>query len=271
MANLFSLGFGKVSDLVGKLAEAGLTAEMAEEVRKNPALAEIIVSALKSQPAFSLVHGLFTKPEAQLVRVREWNREFGWGITDEAFTEAEKSVPAWPKERLVALVLVPYLDDKKNEKGEATMSGVERTFHELWARAASEQDANWRWDGYYKAGPDRLRLLKGIEHKVGLHWEVIDLGCSRSKKPMDVRSSKSSPHAGILAAAALHPEWIKAMDGENVPYVWVVGYEVSVSDEDPWRSVPGVCFSRDGRDIWLDCGWYGDCDSHWAVPSLVRE
>jgi hypothetical protein len=266
MANLFTLGFGKVSDFMGKLAEAGLTAEMAEGVRKNPALAEIIVSALKQQPAFTLVHGLFIKPEAQIARINELRQERGWGIPDAWLTEAEKSVPKWPENKLVVATLVPYLDDVKNGP-----KGVERTFHELWGVASSAQHAKWRWDGYDKAGPERLRLLKGIEYKPGLRWEVIDLGCQRDKKPEDVCHPEKSPHAGILASAALHPEWIKAMDGENVPYVWASGYEVNVPNERPWACVPYLDFDRGDRKIELSYKWSVDYDSSWAVPSFVRE
>lgn len=266
MANLFTLGFGKVSDLMGKLAEAGLTAEMAEDVRKNPALAELVVNAIRRQPTAVL----FTSTEKQLARVRELNLERGWGIPDEAFAEAEKSVPAWPEEKLVAVVLVPYLTDKK-EGDEIVTTGLERTFHELWEVVASQQHAKWRWDGFDKAGPERLRLLKGIEHKPGLRWEVIDLGCNRNKRPMDVRNPEKSPHAGILASAMHHPEWIKSMDGENVPYVWAPGYEVSVSGGRPWQYVPSVGFYRDDREIRLRYDWCDYDYSSWAVPSLVRE
>lgn len=125
--------------------------------------------------------------------------------------------------------------------------------------------------GYDKAGPERLRLLSGIEHKVGLRWEVIDLGCQRNKKPMDVRSSKSSPNAGILAAAALHPNWVKSMDGDKVPYVWIPGYEVQVPDEGPWTNVPDLFFDRGRREIQLYYRWSGSCNSGWAVPSFFRE
>ena len=270
MANLFTLGFGKVSDLMGKLAEAGFTAEMAEEVRKNPGLAEIIVNALMRHPRFTLVHGLFTSTEKQIARMREWNKNFGWGIPDEAFAEAEKSVPAWPEQKLVAVVLVPYLADKANEDDTVT-TGLERTFHELWMRAKAEQDANWSLDDYDKAGSDRLRLHKGIEHKVGLRWEVIDLGCNRNKKPEDVRTSKSSPNAGILAAAALHPNWVKSMDGDKVPYVWISGYKVQAPGERPWAFVPSLDFDRDRRRIRLFDSWSHGCSSEWAVPSFFRE
>jgi len=268
MANLFTLGFGKVSDLMGKLAEAGLTAEMAEEVRKNPALAEAIVKALKSKSTFTFVHGLFVKPEAQIKKVREWNGRFVWGLPEEAFVAAEKSVPEWPETQLVAVVLVPYLYDKTDDN-ESVTSGLERTFHELWKCAMSRQKTSWRWDGYRKAGPDRLRLLKGIEHKFGLRWEVIDLGSLRNKKPCDVRSAESSPHAGILAAAALHPRWVKSMDGDKVPFVWMPGYEVSVPGMEPWKATPRL--SGCGSKVDLGCNSGIDGSLPWAVPSYFQE
>ena len=280
MANLFTLGFGKVSDLMGKLAEAGLTAEMAEEVRRNPALAEAIVSALRSLPDFALVHGLFVKPVSQIARVRAWNKEHGLGIPDKAFAEAEKSIPAWPEEEFGAVVLVPYLADKANED-ETVTSGPVRTFHKLWACAKAEQEANWRWNGYNEAGPKCFRILSGTKHpatssgQAVLRWEVIDLGSQRNKKPCDVRSAECSPHAGILAAAALHPEWVKSMDCDKVPYVWLPGYEFVYSNSDyvlvRWGTVPYLCFDRDYREIKLDCGRYDKHSPERAVPSFFRE
>ncbi len=269
MANLFTLGFGKVSDLIGKLAEAGLTAEMAEEIRKNPGLAEVIVNSLKAQSAFTLVHGLFVKPEAQIARVRELNLERGWGIADACFLEAEKSIPKWPEDKLVVVTLVPYLDDEKQGR-----KGVERTFHELWEVAAKQQHASLRNDVYDKAGPDKLRLLKGIEHKPGLRWEVIDMGSQRTRSPEHVRSSEKSPHAGVLASAALHPQWVKSIDGENLPYIWAPGYEVCVSSGDlgdQWWYAPRLGFDRGGRKIWLHYKSRDFSDCYWAVPSFVRE
>lgn len=272
MASLHSITIGEDTEFKGRLARAGFTAEIIREVNvgADNELAKLMYETLMRHPRFTLVHGLFTSTEKQVARVREWNKEFGWGIPDEAFAEAEKSVPSWPEEKLVAVVLVPYLADKANED-ETVVTGLERTFHELWMRAKAEQDANWRWDGYDKAGSDRLRLHKGIEHKVGLRWEVIDLGCQRNKKPIDVRSSKSSPNAGILAAAALHPQWVKSMDGDKVPYVWIPGYEVQIPGGRPWAGVPHLRFDRGARRIQLRYGWCDNADSRWAVPSFFRE
>ncbi len=219
----------------------------------------------------------WTSPEEQIQTIMNWNYEFNWGFSDEDFDKITNSaIPKQPKKELVAVVLVPYLGDKINEDG-TVVTGLERTFHELWMRAKAEQDANWRWDGYDKAGSDRLRLLKGIEHpstisgRASLRWEIIDLGCNRNKKPMDFRNSKSSPSAGILAAAALHPNWVKSMDGDKVPHVWVPGYEVQVPGEEPWAGVPHLSFDRGRREIQLFYGWSSSCHSGWAVPSFFRE
>lgn len=269
MASLSTNTDGEITEFKGRLGRAGFTADIIREVNTGDdnELAKLMYETLMRHPRFTLVHGLFVKPEAQIARVREWNQEFGWGISDEAFAEAKQSVPAWPEEKLVAVVLVPYLADKKAEDDTVT-TGLERTFHELWARAKVEQDANWRWDGYDKAGSDRLRLLKGIEHKVGLRWEVIDLGCNRNKKPMDIRSSKSSPNAGVLAAAAFHPQWVKSMDGDKVPFVWIPGYEVNVSGKDSWQHAPYLYFYRDDRKVVLNYYSHGNCSPFWAVPSF---
>jgi hypothetical protein len=224
---------------------------------------------LGEYPGFQLANDLFTPIEAQIARIRELNLERGWGFMDEDFEEAEQSAPAWPDDKLVAVTLVPYLP------GADDMSGIERTFQQLWQAAATAQDASFRWDGYDKAGPDVLRLLKGIKHpakdKPVLRWEVIDLGCNRNRKPVDVRNPETSPHAGIFASAALHPEWIKAMDGKNVPYVWAPGYQVHISGENPWQGVPLMGFDRRDRKVELYYSWCVLYISDWAVASLVRE
>ncbi len=214
---------------------------------------------------------MFNKLEKLLVHVYDRGRQRGWEFTDDDFRQLEKTLPKkLPEGRLIAPVIVPYLRGKVN-KDKTVTTGVERTLQELWAHAIEQQDASWRWDGYDNAGPERLRLLEGIKHEPGLRLEMIDLGCQRDKKPMDVRHPKRSPHAGIFAAAGQHPKWIKAMDGEDVPYVWVPGYEVNFPDEEPWAGVPHLYFDSDNREIQLHCSWCGGYDSGWAVPSFFRE
>ena len=267
MASLSTATDGELTEFKRRLSAAGFTAEMLREVNRRYDMAKFMYDALMDHPAFTLVHGLFVKPEDQIKRVRELRNERGWNFPDSWLMEAQQTIPKWPEDRLVVVTLVPYLDDKR-EGQEIVMSGIERTFQELWAVAGKEQHANWRWDGYNQADSKRLRLLKGIEHKPGLRWEVIDLGCNRNKKPVDVRSAKSSPHAGIFATAALHPDWPRAMDGDSVPYVFAPGYGVNVSVERPWQDVPHLGFDRGDRKVNLRAYASGGYDPFWAVPSF---
>ncbi len=212
-----------------------------------------------SQDTARLVHGLFTPVEQQIALVRARNVERGWGFMEPDFEELA-APPTWPKDRLTAVVLVPYLGDQGEVKG------VQRTFDELWIWAASRQEDSWRWDGL-KSDPEHLRLLSGIEHKPGLRWEVIDLWGHLDSSPVEVRKSDESPHAGVIAAAALHPNWIA---GNFVLYVWIPGYEVNVPFHVPWRYVPYVYFSRDGRRVGLYARDCGNAYSGWAVPRFKK-
>ncbi len=217
-----------------------------------------------------LVHGLFTPAAEQIARVREWNKEFVWGFSDEAFAEAEKSIPAWPENKLVAVVLVPYLSD------------IHRTFHELWMRAAAEQDSSVRLKVYDSLESIGLCLLPGIEHpstsseRVALRWEVIDFGSGHGHQPTekDRRNAMISPHAGILAAAALHPNWVKRMNGHRVPYVFLPGYEMQIPAEHlwpwPWTAMPKLSFDNYRGKIELMCHSAQSSYSCWSAPSFFR-
>jgi len=172
-------------------------------------------------------------------------------------------------EPLVAAVLTPYLPDIKDEDGEATQSGLQRTFETLWKLIQAGQEKNWRYD-QLQSDPDRLRLLKGLDHKPGLKWEVLGLGDNQGKSPDSVRSKEAKlPQAGVLAAGASNPEWVKAMDGGKVPYAWAAGYEADVpeSGDESWQRVPALYFFQHDRQVKLDAGWRDDDHPAFAVPS----
>ena len=267
MASLLKLTKGEGIEFDRVMAAGGVDEEFARAVMLQPDLVPEMVAAVRGK---ILVHGLFTRPENQIRIVRGWNKEFGWGLPDVCFQEATQCIPDWPEDHLVAVTLVPYLKDQTKDE-DVEMTGLERTFQQLWARAKAGQEASLRWDGYDKAGPDRLRLLSGIEHKPGLRWEVIDFGCQRNCKPKDVRKPEESPHAGVLASAALHPNWVKAMDGSNVPFVFAPGYEVNVPDRGLWQGVPGVRFGRGGRQVELCAIACGLASPYWAVPRYAKK
>ncbi len=202
--------------------------------------------------------GLFTSPKQQIEQVEKWNKERGWGFIKKDFENIKKSIPKQPNGHLVCITLVPYLKT------------VQETFDELWECTKRQQNDSWRWN-LLRSDKDHLRLLEGIKHKKGLVWEVIDLKSDKGKRPMDVRN-KNSPHAGILASSALHPNWIKAMNGDDIPCVWAPGYEVNVpgSDGEPWQGVVIVDFDRGDQQVDVYAIDRSDADSDYSVPSGVE-
>lgn len=262
------------------LKRAGFTAKMVRKIISAPKneLAKYLFKTLTDYPRFALVHGYFTSTAKQIALVRTWNDERGWGITEEAFSEAARTIPKWPKEKLVAVVLVPYLPEKACEDG-TMMGSVERTFQELWACVAAQHEKHSRWKRYDKAGKF-LGIRKGSDHAPGLRWEVIDLGCRRGEDPYHFPEvSPPQPHAGVLAAAALHPEWIASMKDCSAPKVRISGYCISRRGHEATgmyspdlvyarndHGLSSICTLRLGDGIKNDSSY----ETTWAAPAFYK-
>ena len=152
------VGITQSAEFFSRFGRFGGTMARLQQLLGDDEFMEWWVKQLDKFPHLILASHLFTKPEVQIARVRELNLERGWGISDQAFVEAEKSVPTWPEGKLVAVTLVPYLADKKAEDGTVT-TGVEHTFHELCEVVVSA-----RYRKHKRVNPDGLHLLNGIEH-----------------------------------------------------------------------------------------------------------
>ncbi len=219
---------------------------------------EVVVEEVSAPIAVEtdLVHDLFLPPEAQIKCWQEWNTEFELGIGEDEFSRLSESVPAWPKNRLTAVVATYHFDTPQRE------------FEFYWPLIARAQEANWKWDQLH-FDPDHLRWLKGYENVLGLRWEVIDVGANCNRKLCDVRLPKTSPGAAGLATAALFPDWVRAMNGSTVPYIWLPGYEVTFPGADPWQFVLDVSFRRGDRQVRLFAYWFGNPVGSWSVPVLL--
>lgn len=202
----------------------------------------------------------FVSPELQVENLQRWNDEFDLGIPKKWFEQLGVS-PVAPDERLVVVTLVPYL------KGKRGVSGVQRTFDALWKITASVQPNDYRGP-LMQSDSEHLRLLEGIEHEPGLRWEVIDLGVNKDQAPKAVRDPSNSAHAGVLATAAHHPEYVQAQNGNDVPYLWLPGYQVNVDGGAPWRSVPYLYWIRICRRVRLSADRYDARRPGDAVPVL---
>lgn len=266
MPNVISGRMDKLTETVRRLTQNMLAADLVCHAREESTIVNRLYNVLDAKTREELVHGKFTPPQEQIDMVRRWNRRFGWGFLDGEFAAVEHTVPEWPKKSLVAVVLVPYLPERDGK------SGLERTLIELLGRATVSRGPNYRfWNDWIPRGPDRIRLLPGVEHVPGLRWEVIDLGCNRGRSSAQVLSSQRSPHAGILAAAGLHPRWLDSMDGDMVPNVIIPGYLLTRAREDPWRGVLAMCMNRPDHLVMMCNGGNDMRGKGWAVPEFYQE
>lgn len=201
--------------------------------------------------------GLFISAAEQLELVKQRNQERGWGFAEEDFA-ALGEPPAWPEGELCAVVL------------DAPLATVEQTFEQAWQCVASVYEDKWRWEALL-SDAEHLRLLPSIQHKRGLRWRIVDLAANWDKQngltPAAIRPQSGDwPSSAILWAASYFPQWVQAMDGVNVPYVWISGYQATVSGDPAWSFVPGLSFDRGDRRVRLSALGAGDRHSRWAVP-----
>ncbi len=207
------------------------------------------------------IHLLDTPLPTQLTNLSTWSDQVGWKLPKQWFDDVD-TTPSDLAGGLVIDVMYPILPAKG--RGGAKLTSVQRTFDELWSVGASRQPGSWRWPSL-KSDTKHLRLLDGIDYEPGLHRATIDLGAHKGKAPVDVRGADSAG-AEILAAAAHFPEWVRAMNGGDIPYVWLPAYQASVDGLDPWRAVPYLDWSQSGREAELNARWVGLATRNWACP-----
>lgn len=221
---------------------------------------------------------MFVSPHAQLFGLARWNARRGWGFTDDDLNDVAREIPPAPPAgaELVARVLEVRLPD-----GADGTPGVLRTFRELVAVLVEEQ--GMRPFHLFDLWPKmRVTLRPGNRHAAGLGWRTIDLGhgwkppdgrppCgARGCSPHGLAACGAFPDAGLLAAAAHFPLWLKRMDGVHVPYVWLAGYELADVPHNlgfgSMRIIHHPRLTRDGRAPFLYYGWDSVPYEDAAVP-----
>jgi hypothetical protein len=214
---------------------------------------------------------MFISLERQLQNVRHWNEEREWGLPV-AELQAVDTTPRAHGDPLIVDLIAVYLDSTRR------LDGVRRTCDELWKVAADQQphawSFDWEWDEW-RQDPKPVRLLDGIEHRPGVRRVTVDLGAHWEPgrknyiRPRNIRGTDSA-HAELLAAAAHFPDWVRAMDGKSVPYVWLSGYQLTVP-EDSTHRLPGLAWVRHRRTMSLTANWADHSGHDWASPVRVEE
>lgn len=210
--------------------------------------------------------------------MKRWSAGRSWGFTDADFASLE--IPSEPKLRPFAKsVLVPYLYD------------VATTFEEL--ASVADHEARVAKVRFYAAGrPEagtEVQLRPGIEHPVGLRWELIDLRAHwRCGTPAALRDL-DAPHAGILAALAHFPGWVSYLISSHAPplfnnmelALWLPGYRTNQDRgrDRKWWGMPAIRHGMTGRygtghhcvylQTWLDETWSSN-SPQTATPEFVR-
>jgi hypothetical protein len=207
---------------------------------------------------------MFVPVAEQLDNVRRWNEERGWGFAQSDF-DAVDVTPSDHPEPLVVDVIAVYLP------GVGEMDAVRRTCHELWTVAAEQHPGAWCWDER-TTELKQVRLLRGIVHRPGVRRVTVDLGAHwqppQASRSLDIRCPESA-HAEILAAAAHFPRWVRAMDGQAVPYVWLSGYQVTLVDYEAWRRLPCLSWNEFRGTLSLTAHWADIFGTRWASPVCV--
>ncbi|MCX6781619.1 MAG: hypothetical protein NTW66_00635 [Candidatus Magasanikbacteria bacterium] len=183
----------------------------------------------------------FVSPTNQFVNVLEWNERFFWKIPESVFSAFNHDPPKWPSKKLSAVVLVVYLE---------TVQGTYQSLWEVIARNMREKNIH-----AYRNDKGLPSLLPGARHPgVCLRWETIDFSPRHiGAKPVNVRSAEESPHAAIMSAAAHFPNWLVAMDGSEVPFVWLHGYTANLGENEPWpKRVPLLGWDKDHVELSLE-------------------
>ncbi len=198
----------------------------------------------------------FLAPDLQALDLRVANLRHDLGLGEEEFARLGPP-PPWPEGRLKAVVLVARLPACYGK------SGLERTVEEYWRRLAwpvigmggrMARMPDLRFDA------DHLVELGAGVWQPGLSWAVLDLAASWSRAhahspqygSLMALSGKARP-AGIevLAAAAMHPRWLLAMDGNTVPFTWLPGLLLKIDgvDHKVLPYTPALSLLRQGQDV----------------------
>lgn len=212
------------------LSDAGVTTDDFDWIRQR-ANAGKIAEFLRNARAIDDHNPFALSAEELLKRLRLANKEEGWEIGEEVFDRLTKTVPEQPRGRLAFLSL-------RIRFGEGE-EGVCNTFAAHCGRIRTIFD-----DPHTPHCEAHLRLLVGnYTHEPVVEWVTIDLGANHEvERVEDVRGELSLADEG-LAFAWLHPEYMRAINGNENQGFFLAGYEWNEPRRDrggPWEYIPVV-------------------------------
>lgn len=202
----------------------------------------------------NLIHGLFARPEQQLSQLKALNVIGGW-FDRSHFEQLVPPPDPVNQNHLTVVVLDIHIDS------------VQFTFDTAWNLVASQRAVN-RYSGLLS---DSLNLRANSRPgKNFLKWCIVNLGANRDLSPLKVRHTGTMAGAAILWMAFFSPRWLTAMNGKEVPFVWLPDYELRSAEIGGWQNTPALMHRAGSDVVKLECYRCFDIKPGWAVPEYLN-
>ncbi|MFA5945995.1 MAG: hypothetical protein WC802_03755 [Patescibacteria group bacterium] len=253
MARLAALRKGDWDQFDHLLSGSDLSAEEVVKLTKNPEVLQAMLTAMREQPAFRLIHSVFNTVAD--IRTAFSGRLAEKGVDVKKFSWAgPEKAPDYNENTDTALVL------------DATLGTLKETFEYAWEWACDGQDKNWRLPGL-SSDTDKLEIIPDAEPFCPwtLRWRRIRLNAGIGQVPTSIEAKKSLGTA-LLFVSAQHPERIRKTDYKTRFGFWLPGLRCTVPGSEVMAYSPYVCRRADGGGVGLDANPRGDGSSHLGVP-----
>ena len=255
--NYGDLTLGQIEEIVSKLggleaAKAFLRGDLVVAKKEKMSVVSAAPPNVATPPPV-----LFATPEEQIKQLLEIS-DVLWKditITEKAIRDLgdPPRAPVSDRDGLYCVVLL-------SETGDAL-----ETFKRNWDACVYIHNPNtWKWD-------ELLFTQKGVRARkdakpapIGLRWAVAELGRAfRGGKVSDVRrildrQGRMGIGQELPLIGALHPNWVKAMNGSDIPYVNAPDLEVAPNAQDVFTCAPCLFFECDDHQVGLSAELVGD-------------
>ena len=218
------------------LGKAGCDADMVKEVVYYPAEAYVMIANFRLRKKQYL-----TPPRDQVAYLRKANREWGMCLSEETFQAAAKMDIHFSVSNLSRVpVLVPHWSDEgaagngpyKDRMG-VSRESIRCQLYRMFCADPKLEALSGRNDFTSSIEQDDPELhavfdrVGGVRPGDGLAWYMLDLTANQGKMPDRFKNQESG--LAVLAAAIMHPVWMLAMNGQNIPFAWLEGTVVASS------------------------------------------
>ncbi len=215
---------------------------------------------------FALFSELLLSPADQLERLRAYDEKYWGGAICEELKGFQLPDVGLHPQRVKDLRV---LHVEFGSPGE--------TLERWWQVISATQPGSWR-SGDLQSDSAHLGLHSQARHyPPGIHVVRLDLAAhwepEAGRTLVDVyarvrEAGEKLAHGEILSACGLHPDLVREMDGENLPFVDLAGYQVLMPGLPTCRAVPCLYWDSLRGKVALDVDSIDYFLPSWAAPVL---